>query len=29
LDGDPTLPGACVDVTDFHQFMNAFGHICP
>jgi hypothetical protein len=29
LDGDTTLPGACVDAADFHQFMNAYGHACP
>jgi hypothetical protein len=29
LDGVSTLPGACVDVTDFHLFMMAFGQSCP
>jgi hypothetical protein len=29
LDCDATPPGPCVDMTDFHLFMNAFGHSCP
>ena len=29
LDGVPTLPDACVDTTDFHLFMTAFGSSCP
>ena len=29
LDQMTTLPDACVGDTDFHLFMNAFGHSCP
>jgi hypothetical protein len=29
LDGVPTLPDACVDMTDFHLFMTTFGRDCP
>jgi hypothetical protein len=29
LDGVSTLPGACIDMTDFHLFMMAFGQSCP
>ena len=29
LDGVPSLPGACVDLTDFHLFMSSFGLSCP
>jgi len=29
LDQVSTLPGACIDGTDFHLFMNSFGHSCP
>jgi hypothetical protein len=28
-DGISTLPGACIDMTDFHLFMMAFGQSCP
>jgi hypothetical protein len=29
LDLVPTLPGVCIDLADFHAFMEAFGHGCP
>jgi hypothetical protein len=29
LDQAPSLPASCVDATDFHLFMNAFGKSCP
>jgi hypothetical protein len=29
LDRISAMPGACVDMTDFHLFMNAFGQACP
>jgi len=29
LDQGTTPPGSCVDLTDFHLFMNAFGQSCP
>jgi hypothetical protein len=29
LDELKTPAGACVDDTDFHEFMNAFGRSCP
>ena len=29
LDRVQTLPGACIDGTDFHLFMVSFGHNCP
>jgi hypothetical protein len=29
LDRGVGLPGACIDLTDFHLFMIAFGNTCP
>jgi hypothetical protein len=29
FDHSGVMPSACIDMTDFHLFMNAFGHICP
>jgi hypothetical protein len=29
LDGQATLPGACIDLTDFHLFMSSYGLSCP
>jgi len=29
LDRVLTMPGACIDGTDFHLFMVSFGHSCP